>query len=253
MFKFKVKPFIEAQDVLVQWSFLLESQNFNMWPEVSDLNRNEMKERLEKLIEEMTSSEFEMCRKGAIRLHSTLDRTNNGREILADVTDFRRRLLDQLDSVFCLSLSPQERELYEPVTPIFGVEVEAKFADTAEDIENAGKCLALGQGTACVFHLMRAMERVVQILGRKLDVTIVDRNNADLDWGKIIANMKTPIEAMPKGSSRDNWSEALSLLAHVKQAWRHPTMHPKQTYTDKQAREIFDATGTFMRRLSTLV
>jgi hypothetical protein len=41
---------------------------------------------------------------------------------------------------------------------LFGETVSQKFKDASGDIESAGNCLALGQGTACVFHLMRAMD-----------------------------------------------------------------------------------------------
>jgi hypothetical protein len=60
---------------------------------------------------------------------------------------------------------------------------------------------------------------------------VVDKNNVDLEWGKILSNMSPPIEAMPKGNEKKEWSAAFTLLMHVKQAWRNPTMHPKQTYT----------------------
>jgi hypothetical protein len=41
---------------------------------------------------------------------------------------------------------------------LFGDDVDSKFPSTKEDIENAGKCIGVGQDTAAVFHIMRAME-----------------------------------------------------------------------------------------------
>ena len=55
---------------------------------------------------------------------------------------------------------------------------------------------------------MRAMESVVKSLGVKLNVTVVDKDNVDLEWGKILGNLKTPIEAMPKGREKEDWSAA---------------------------------------------
>jgi hypothetical protein len=43
------------------------------------------------------------------------------------------------------------------VTPV-GEQVEIKFMSAIQDIEEAGKCLAMGRGTATVFHLMRVVE-----------------------------------------------------------------------------------------------
>jgi hypothetical protein len=160
---------------------------------------------------------------------------------------------DSLISREFLIIPSNKRDYFDQSKPLFGDEVEEKFQAASEDISEAGKCFAVDRFTATVFHLQRAMERVVQILGAKLNVALLDKNNVDLDWGVIVANMKAPVEAMPKGGLKDRWSEALTLLIHVKQAWRHPTMHPKKTYTEEQARDILNATGAFIRYLASLL
>ncbi len=58
---------------------------------------------------------------------------------------------------------------------------------------------------------------------------------------------------MPRGEQRDEWSGRHVNLYHVKQAWRNSTMHPKETCTSEQAKEVFDAVRVFMRQLATLV
>jgi hypothetical protein len=117
-----------------------------------------------------------------------------------------------------------------------------------EDLDEACNCLALARATACVFHLMRAMEEAVKILGTKLGVT-----NVEKEWGKILSDIGAKIEAMPKGQSRDEWSACHVNLYHVKQAWRNSTMHPKETYTTEQAKEVLDAVFAFLKQLATLV
>jgi hypothetical protein len=74
-----------------------------------------------------------------------------------------------------------------------------------------------------------------------------------LEWGKILSNLRAPIEAMPKGEVKESWSNAFALLLHAKIAWRNPTMHPKQTYTTEQAMEIFAAFKAFIGSLTLLV
>lgn len=186
------------------------------------------------------------------RVSESIVKKNSFEQIANRVDDLTNRICDTLNSQFFLHIKPEMVELYNN-TKLFGEEVTDKFPDAAEDIENAGKCLALVQGTACVFHLMRAMECAVQTLGRKLNVTVIDTNNVDLSWGKIIANITTPVEAMPKGSIKDRWSEAVTLLVHLKQTWRNPTMHPKKTYTAEQANKIFVATRSFLMCLAVLI
>jgi HEPN domain-containing protein len=122
-----------------------------------------------------------------------------------------------------------------------------------EDIEEAAKALALQRPTACVFHLMRAMEIAVKRLGKRVGV-----QNVDKEWGKILSDIGKGIEAMPfkteaEKRKRNRWSEVHTHLYHVKQAWRNDTMHPKQTYTREQAHEVFQACRVFMDRLADLV
>jgi hypothetical protein len=136
---------------------------------------------------------------------------------------------------------------------LFGQQVEDTFGESTEDIEEAGKCFAFGRYTASVFHLMRAMESAVKVLGIKLDVTVIDKNNIDLEWGKIITNIKTKVETMDRGAIKNDWCEAVSLLYHVKQAWRNSTMRPKDTYTEDEAKAVFDAVRSFMIVLAPLV
>jgi len=73
------------------------------------------------------------------------------------------------------------------------------------------------------------------------------------EWGKLLSDINKKIEVMPKGDIRDKWSESHTLLYHVKQAWRNTTMHPKQSYTTNEAREVFDAVKSFMRHLVILI
>ncbi len=168
--------------------------------------------------------------------------------------DFLGRLYDDLAEPRFLAIEAGKRALYEQPEPIFGQVVFEKFPPAREDIEEAGKCVALNRNTAAVFHLMRALECAVQIVADKIGATIKDQHGRGLGWGVIAENMKPLIDAMPKGSAEQlNWYRIQSDLAVVNRAWRVPTNHPKETYTSEQANEVFDATKTFMRELSELV
>jgi len=224
----------------------------------------EFEDKVKKLIDQLDGSELRVPSINAKRLLETLqtiDKTQQNatlnKMIMAilgnNLTAMNNVLRDEFISRKVIVISRDAEKLYAPLTSLFGDEVEAKFSGQSEDIAEAGKCIALGRYTASVFHLMRAMEAVVGVLGAKLNVTIVDKNNMDLEWGKILSNLSAPIEAMPKGKEKEDWSEAFTLLVHVKQAWRNPTMHPKQTYTEEQAKEIFAATRSFMNSLTPLV
>lgn len=154
---------------------------------------------------------------------------------------------DEAKSCRSLVLSPAAVHLYTNREP-FGPAVADKFRPAADEIEHAAQCLALEQPTASIFHLMRAMERVVQSLSENLGIDKLER-----EWGKLLSDMHAAIERMSKGPERDAWSQAHANLYHVKQAWRNNTMHPKQCYTVEEAKEVIAAMKTFLVHLADLV
>jgi hypothetical protein len=157
------------------------------------------------------------------------------------------RAVDEIEEEQFYYVKSELRQYYD-CRGTFGDAVFTAFPRAIDDIEPAGKCLALGQPTACVFHLMRAMEGVVAALCTKLGIAPADR-----EWGKLLSAMEDVIEAMPKGPLRDRWSEAHSRLYHLKQAWRNDTMHPKRSYQPFEAQEVFDAVRAFMTHLASLM
>ena len=246
--EFKAKPFIDAQDILVQMSLLMHSEDNRFFPNVHDIHKNDLRRHVGFLINQFDDLHLSLCKKAAERLLLMLDRTSSTRELVSYIDDLRRRLIDQMEIVFCLFLDEGDKKLYDCSSTIFGDEVNCSFPMLLEDISEASKCLALHRYTACVFHLMRAMEGSVQALSAKLGI-----QNTSREWGKLLADIKPIIESMKPGDMRNAWSETFSLLYHVKQSWRNDTMHPKQTYTEDEARAIFSAVNAFMKSLASLV
>jgi hypothetical protein len=160
-----------------------------------------------------------------------------------------------LQAETCLFLSRSDLAYYKSDEPLFGSDVLNKFGSAVnDDIEEAGKCLALGRGTATVFHLMRVLESAVQTIAIKIGATIHDGQGKGLPWGIIADNMKPIIDRMPKGShDQIKWYRVQYDLVVVNRAWRAPTNHPKEVYTPEQAREVFAATKAFMNELALLV
>jgi len=164
----------------------------------------------------------------------------------------RNRILDELAKEFFFQVHRQDVQLYGHKAP-FGEAVTKKFRRAIADIENAGNCLALQQPTACVFHLMRAMETAVRQLGKRLNVTITPQTT----WRQMTGQMDPKIKKMPTATEaqkrrRNNWEAASMNLHHVGSVWRNNTMHPAASYTQDQARDVFNATRVFMNGLCDL-
>jgi hypothetical protein len=131
-----------------------------------------------------------------------------------------------------------------------------KFGRAVEDIEEAGKCLAVQQSTACVFHLMRVMELGVRGLARRLRVATIDLNISS--WNEIANHTNNAINRLPAKTAKEkarkaNLGVASANLNAVRIAWRNEVMHPKQTYTRAEAHDVFNAVRAFMNHLAELL
>lgn len=156
----------------------------------------------------------------------------------------RYRIEDELGLRHFLSLSDEEAGYYDPPAPLFGNEVHDKLGDLEFDIKEAGKCLALNRHTACVFHLMRVMENVVQLFGGKLGVQSPDEK----EWNPIVCQARGKVNSMSKTDpQRDQYAAILNHLDGVRMAWRNPTMHVRGKYMGEEAEDIFSHIRSFMR------
>ena len=164
------------------------------------------------------------------------------------------RFRDELGERWFLYVTPELAKFYDQ-EHLFGPWVSEKFPNAKDDIKNAGNCYAVGQSTACVFHLMRGMEVVVRKLARRphMNITITPKTT----WRQITGAMDAKIAAMPDGSFREKnrkekWEASRANLHHVGSVWRNTTMHPAKTYTQSQARDALDACRVFMTALCDL-
>jgi hypothetical protein len=162
------------------------------------------------------------------------------------------RIQEDLRSKSFLFVPASMAEYYDR-NDLFGDDVPKKFKGTGAEIRSAGNCLAAGEATACIFHLMRAMEKAVRSLGRRLGATITPKTT----WRQITEQMDNKIKRMPEVNNKqkhkkNNWEQARINLHHVGSVWRNNTMHPAASYTQSQAVEVFSAVRVFMIGLTAL-
>jgi HEPN domain-containing protein len=172
-------------------------------------------------------------------------------ELAERIKVLEERIKDDLDDLRFMYI-PSTLVSYYDEEPLFGEQVANKFGKTITDIQEAGKCLAVGRYTACVFHLMRVMEFAVQYLGGRLGISLVTQKN----WANILDEVDKAIRALPikttkQRTLRNKFAESSAHLRMVKDAWRNDVMHPKETYTDDEAERIFRNVKDFMIHLAT--
>jgi hypothetical protein len=167
------------------------------------------------------------------------------------------RIRDELSAITLLSLSPKERELYDPPTPPFGSAFETGFASGGTfELDEAAKCLALERGTASVFHLMRLMEIAVRSVSRCLSIPD-PVSAADRNWGTILKKVregidaKWPTTALRLTGDGEVFDALYASLDAVKNPWRNSTMHPANKYTQKEAEHVFAAVRGFAMKLAS--
>lgn len=156
---------------------------------------------------------------------------------------------DELSSHLFMRIQPEYRRYYEEKN-LFGLQVPEKFPLAIRDIEHAGNCLAFGEGTACVYHLMRVMEVGLKALAKALGVPYAP------SWESYLRqiNDKISVKYKKKGIrwKRDEpfFKEIAGDLFTIKVAWRNPTMHIVRSYGVVEAEEIYKAVRSFMCRLA---
>jgi hypothetical protein len=161
------------------------------------------------------------------------------------IHELQGRIQDELEDTVLLLLSAKYGAIWESGAKAFGDATAAKFPTLTEDIAESAKCLATGRYTACVFHLMRIMESLVQQLGTKLGISIIDHKNWEKNWHNILEEVDKAVKLLPKSAETVRINEASAHLHAVKLAWRNEVMHPKETYTEEQANEVFSHVKAF--------
>jgi hypothetical protein len=135
---------------------------------------------------------------------------------------------------------------------LFGKAIADSFPTSAPEIFDAGNCYALEQDTACVMHLMRALETPLSLMASEFGVSSAREN-----WQTIIEQIDSRvrnlrIEDTPDWRERQEfYSGACAQFMHFKNAWRNHAMHQRARYNSREAKRIMDHTKDFMEYLST--
>jgi hypothetical protein len=135
---------------------------------------------------------------------------------------------------------------------IEGIVLE-RFANARNEIISARKAYALGQWTACVFHLMRACETGIKAIYKTLNMASPKLSDS---WGNLLKPMDEQLQKKPS-DRHGEWAKHSEFFDHatndlrsIKRAWRDPTMHIEANYDESGARKALDAVISFFIHLS---
>lgn len=160
--------------------------------------------------------------------------------------ELRGRILDEMTTKVMWELDPNKVDFYTNIHP-FGDSVADRFPELNLEIQDASRCYAVGQNTACVFHLMRVLEGSLNWLATQLGVSFERRN-----WENVIADIERAIKDIDRKTPKFQfYSEAATHFRHVKDAWRNHVMHLRDRHDETSALEIYSNVHAFMRHLAT--
>jgi hypothetical protein len=177
------------------------------------------------------------------------------KEFGTDAIEISERLSDELDAKVCLMIDSYHASYYSNYADNWAA-VIGRFPSPVRDIEEASKCFALNRYTATVFHLMRIMEVGLRVLAKSLDDSSLNPKT-NPTWERILrkcrAELSKPLQERSPEWKADEpfFSGASARLMAIKDAWRNPTMHVEQTYTEETALDVFNHVQAFMRHLAT--
>lgn len=240
-------------------SDLWAMQDICQWSAINQLDSGQVSDTRVK-ISDVAEELAEICVAAGLtsRLESALSRFRSsiGNDDLAEVgrncMNIRDRLIDELEHVFYLRISSKDQKHFSDDAP-FGERVKKKFPKSASDFCEAAKCLSVQQPTACIFHLMRGVEAAVHRLASKLSISI----DSGATWRQVTNAMVPSIAAMPNQSDnekrkREFWEDARMNLDVLGKVVRNKTMHAASSYTQEDARHIFNLANGLMNVLCKL-
>lgn len=169
-------------------------------------------------------------------------------KISQDAQELHYRIIDEAAARKFFQMDTDTVVFYEKPS-LFGQPVTDKFPSAIFDIEEAGKCYALGRNTACVMHLMRVMEVGLKAVAVAMQVPDPGKAN----WNTLIDQINAQIKQAKasKGvawlASEQFFTEVSAHLFAVKNAWRNNVMHADKSYSEDVALDILNAVKGFMR------
>lgn len=161
----------------------------------------------------------------------------------------RQNFWDALyDSKLYIVDSRNHKYLRDPADQ-FDARVVAQFPSIHGEFSSAGRCLAYSEPTAAVFHLLRALERALQAVCLSMGLPVTNAGKG-ANWNSLLQSIHAEMSRRNKigASAWSNLTAAFVSQVHasvdgIRVAWRNPTMHVENTYTQLEAEHIYGLIG----------
>jgi hypothetical protein len=187
-------------------------------------------------------------------------------EVRTEIEGIRSSLGKEIDKKQ-LAFVPDGRTKYFEQAALFGELANKMIPDAAEDIRQAGNCMAFELNTAAVFHLMRVTEFGLRALAVSLGVTKIGVRELEFQtWSAIIEEINPKIETKLKSlnkvsidrtedEARARYRGLLKDFQYLKDSERNPFFHVRKHYDGNtpETEGVYLHIQEFMRRLAEII
>lgn len=214
----------------------------------------EAKRRIEYFLRSLDDLELQVTKKIAEDLLPISEeiakaQQNVGNEIADSIKEIIERLDPSLDAELKIKTAyilvkknyPLETLLDNSLDLLSKASVESLTVNSKLDFTLATRQIALSQGTAAAFHLMRALEEQVKCLYFAFKKT--KRLKTPM-WGPMLRELKD--KRPPKPSEK-----LLNHLDGMRVHFRNPTQHPDAFYKIDEAQDLLNSTITAINMISS--
>jgi hypothetical protein len=252
---FESRQFLKAIQAVYAYEVELKRsvEELGNWDrEFPDWENKELNQLLDQVSASFKSSEFPHTSNCLTRAHAFGNSKCTEHELYIRVVALRETMEDELRGITLLHV-PRLRAEYYNKKDAFGERVAIAFSSAESDIEDAGNCYALDLNAACVFHLMRVLERGLRALAA--DVGLPFKPDS---WGGIIDDIEKKVQSLqskqdktPNKKARLHfYSQCIPEFRHFKDAWRNYVMHVAEPCDAEKAESVMGHVRDFMQRLS---
>jgi hypothetical protein len=148
---------------------------------------------------------------------------------------------------------PVEKSLYCDPSWLTNTAIFAKFPETVDEFQKAGRCYAYGENAACIFHLMRVTDFYLRRVADSLHVPYDARN-----WHGIAEKITKEMEKKYQ-TKTDEWklkeplyAEILTDTQAIGRGHRNPALHElEKKYDEIEARNMLTVIEGFANHVAT--
>jgi hypothetical protein len=175
----------------------------------------------------------EASTKRVLDSHKRGEYSENLAEMIRDIRNIKQQIFDEIKARHFLHLSLAETRMYRDKQS-FGAAVETAFPSATKDLREAAICLSLSRPTACVLHLMQALELVIKKCVMK---ALCASPKGTLTWSDLANKIREKVNEAGAIPGID-WAVDSSFLWELRPTWTDLKWHGETPRSMQPSRTI---------------